>query len=185
MICLLGEPEDADLLWLTGALRRRGEHAEVVLPEELMISSEITYRVDPAGVSSQVRLHDGRLLGGSSLNLVINRIRFLPAVRGAPTSADDLYLGEEWRAVLVAWLRTLHCPVLNPPRAASLSGPVLTPVMWRSIAAAHDIPCAPWRSDHDDDPGQPVDVLCVGQRCLDEQHVTTGAIRRSLAALAD
>ena len=125
MITLLGGPEDRDLLWLAAALRRRAEPVEIVFSEEILHDARLTYRIDRTSVSSALRLHDGRWFGIDLPSLVINRLTELP-VRAAGSAIDTAYLGEEWRAALAAWLRTLRCPVLNPPRAASLGGPEMS-----------------------------------------------------------
>ncbi len=167
MITLLGGPEDDDLLWLAAALQRRGEHVDVVLPEELRIDSTLTYRIDGFSVSSLLRLRDGRVLGADAPNLVINRLTELTPVSHTGSAADAAYLAEEWRAALAAWLRAMPCPVLNPPRAASLSGPAMSPAAWRSIAKAHGLASRPWTSDETTKPTDSVDLFCVGACCID------------------
>lgn len=169
MITLIGEPEDNDLLWLAAALRRRGQDIDVVLPDEIVGATSFVCRVDRAGVSSSVRLRDGRTLAGSTPRLVINRLAALPP-RPATSAVDAAYLDEEWRAALVAWLRSLPCPVLNPPRAASLSGPVLTRPAWLDVASALGLPTQAWTSEGDMAIAEPADVFVVGDTCLDLTH---------------
>ena len=72
VIYLLGEPEDSDLLWLAVALQRRGEQVEFVLPEELLIGSALTCRIDKTGVVSSLRLRDGREFEVGTPGLVVN-----------------------------------------------------------------------------------------------------------------
>lgn len=167
MITLLGAPENVDLLWLAAALRRRGEHVDVVLPEELMIDSTLTCRIERLGVFSSLRLRDGRVLGADTPDLVINRLTDPTPIGHAGSAADATYLAEEWRAALAAWLRTLPCPVLNPPRAASLGGLVMSPAAWRSIASAHGLASRPWTSNETTKPTDPVNLFSVGACGID------------------
>lgn len=184
MIYLLGEPEDNDLLWLAVMLQRRGMQVEFVLPEDLLLGSALTCRIDNSGAASSLRLHDGREINADMAGLVINRLADLPSIGGAISPADKIYLAEEWRAALVAWLRTLQCPVLNPPRAGSLTGPVLLPAAWRSIANAHDLMSRPWNSTETLIPADPVNLLCLGGRCIDPTNSAPASIGRSLAKMA-
>jgi hypothetical protein len=184
VLWLLGEPEDDDVLWLAAALQRRGEPVEVVLPEELMTGSALSYRIESRGAFSCVRLRDGRVLTSDSPSLVVNRLGTLPAVAGASSPADTAYLAEEWRAVLAAWLRTMLCPVINPPRAATLGGPVMAPPVWRALAAAHGVPSRPWRSRAVEVRTEAVEVLCLGSRCLDPTGTVPETVAASLARMA-
>lgn len=183
MIYVLGEPEDVDVLWVAVALRARGHDVEVVLPDELMFGSTMTYRIDSAAVTWTLRLADGRVLDPGTVDLVVNRLSGLPPDSGDLAPRDALFVAEEWRAALAAWLRTLTCPVLNPPRAASLAGPTLPEASWRDIAHAFGIPCAPWRSDRSDLPTEPVTLTCVGDRCIDPEAIAGEHTRRALIAV--
>lgn len=184
MICLLGEPEDPDLVWLGASLRARGEEVEVVVPEALTIDSFLSYRIDAAGVSWNLQLNDGRIFEVGKLQIVVNRMHCIPRSASRIAAADAAFLAEEWRATLSAWLRTLSCPVLNPPRAASLAGPVMTTASWRAIAHAHGLICQPWYSDPLPTGAHTITVTCVGGRCIDASETTSMAHRKSLLALA-
>jgi len=180
---LLGGPEDTDLLWLAAALQRIGEQAEVVLPEELVGQSKLTYRIDRAAVSSTLRLRERPAIDEAGPSLVINRLTEIP-VRPTASAIDTAYLGEEWRAALVAWLRTLRCPVLNPPRAASLSGPAISMPAWRALARAHGLSCRPWTSDDVAVANDPIDLIVVVDRCLSAGRAIPETVRASLCRMA-
>lgn len=177
MIWVLCEPDDHDVLWLAAALRRRGEDVELVLPEELMVASALTCRIDSTGVTSSLRLHDGRRMDADAPKLVVNRLVDLPTIVGG-LPADLTYLAEEWRAATVAWLRTMRCPVLNPPRAAFLAGPRLSTPAWRAVARAYGVPVSSWQSDTAQATANPVNLICLGTRCIDP----TGSAPPELAA---
>jgi hypothetical protein len=185
MICLIGSPLDRELLWLAAALQRRGQLVELVLPEELMIGSTLSLRIDEGRIASTLRLHDGRVIDAATPHLVINRLADLPSVGGASDTMDGLYLAEEWRAVLAAWLRSLHCPVLNPPRAASLAGPVMTsPAIWRAIARHFGLPARAWTSGDIPPLVDPAEVICLGDVVFDPSGVLPDSAKVALGNMA-
>lgn len=181
-VWVLGEPEDGDALWLAAALRDRGVEVEFVLPEELVADAVLTLRID-AGVASSLRLQDGRALAAGSASLIINRLVGLAEPTAAST-ADRAFLAEEWRAAVVAWLRSLACPVINPPRAASVRGPELPVAAWRATASAFGIPVADWDSRTEASEEGSFELLCLGGRVLGQRPIPR-ALARSLGAVAE
>lgn len=204
MIWLLGESEDTDLQWLAVSLQRRGVQVEYLLPDELMIGSSLSYRIDDLGAVSSLQLHDGRMLDDDMQGLVINRLTSIPPIGGTLGARDAAYLAEEWLAALVAWLRTLRCRVINPPRAGSLAGPVLLPAVWRRIAHAHGLSTHVWASAGEVDiessglaeanlpDPEPVvnpafntvDVVCLDQECFCAAGPIPQTVAQSLPQLA-
>jgi len=185
VICLFGEPEDRELLWLAAALRQRGEDVEFVLPEELMIGSALSYRIEESANPSSLRLHDGRVIDASRPGVVVvNRLATLPLVRNERSLLDTSYLNEEWRAVLAAWLRTLPCPVLNPPRAGSLAGPMMvSSAVWCAIAHHCGLPTSAWRSNEVPALADPMEVVCLGSVVFDAAGSIPSAMKTSLAEM--
>lgn len=184
MIYVLGEPEDTDVLWLAVALRARGQDVEVVMPHDLMFGSTLTIRIDSAAVAGELRLADRRVLDPTARDLVVNRLSILPPAREEPAPMDALFIAEEWRATLTTWLRTLTCTVLNPPRAASLAGPVLPEAAWRAVAHSFGLSCRPWHSDGPSPRTDPATITCVSERCIDPHEIASENTRRSLVAMA-
>lgn len=183
MFTLLGGPDDRDLSWLAAALQGRGESVAIVLPDEMLADARLTLRIDSTHVSSTLVLPHGRHLGSDAPGVVINRLTELPA-RAAGSALDTTYLDEEWRAAVTAWLRTLRGPVLNPPRASSLGGPVMSVAMWRSLAQAHGIACRPWRHGTSVTDAEPIDLLVVGDICLDVRRTAPAGLHRRLVQLS-
>lgn len=184
-ICVLCDPEDEDALWLSHALSQSGEDVECVLPGELVHGSILSYRIGADGATSMLRIRDGRNLDGTSLGVVINRIRELPAGPSDPTTGDELYLAEERRAVVVAWLRTLPCPVLNPPRASTLGGPAFSIPVWRAIARRHGLRIRPWHHLAEEAPPHHLlHGIVVGNRFIDASGDLPQAKADALVAMA-
>lgn len=183
VLCLLGEPEDVDLVWLAVALRDRGHEVEVVLPDELLTDSAFSYWVDSSDTAWELTLPGNRILDPNQVMLVVNRMVTLRPRSPTSTERDSLFVAEEWRAAMVAWLRLIRCPVLNPPRAASLSGPLLSVPEWRSLAHRFGFRCQPWRSDDARDQ-RPSNVLCVGSRVIDQAGVLPSEMHAAVVAMA-
>lgn len=184
-ICVLCDREDVDALWLAHALSQSGEDVDCVLPGELVHGSTLSYRIGADGTVSTLRTRDGLNLNGDSLGLVINRIRELPAGPSDPVTGDGLYLAEERRAVIAAWLRSLPCPVLNPPRASTLGGPSFSIPVWRTIARRHGLRIRPWHHCAQETPAQR--SLCgivVGDRFIDPSGDLPPANAAALVAMA-
>jgi hypothetical protein len=182
MFYVLCEPGDEDALWLAAALVRRGEDVECILPEELMVGASLTYRIDSFDVASSMRLHDGRVFEGEAPALVLNRLNELPC---AGPEADGFYIAEEWRAVVAGWLRSLRCPVVNPPSASALGGPAMSTPHWRAIGRAHGLRVREWHSGQPENaPVGPVEVVSVAGQCLDPTGLIPSQTAQSLMAVA-
>jgi hypothetical protein len=185
VICILGEPEDADVLWLAVGLGERGRVVEVVLPEELMLGSSLSYRIESSPTAWELRLGDGRLFQPGQVSLVVNRLTVLPPPANETLAhTDSTFISEEWRAAVVAFLRNLSCTVLNPPRAASLAGPVMSTQAWRAVAHAHGLVARPHRSDDRQVPADPIPLTCVGTVCIDPHGAGDHDVHKRLAAMA-
>lgn len=182
MIYVLAAPDDESAPGLTAALRRRGAPCEWFTPQQLMLGATISYRIDGGGSSSRLRLHDGRELTADSAGLLLNRLGELPALP-ARSAVDAAYLGEEWRAVLSAWLRTLRCPVLNPPRAASLGGPAPSARVWRSLAHAHGLLLAEELA-RPMPPQRGMRLVWIMDRCIDPTRAAPASLLEKIARLA-
>lgn len=183
-VYVLADADDDEALWLAAALLRRGQPVEFVLPEELVHGSRLTCWITTDGAVSALELRDGRTIGVRTPSLVVNRLTRVPAGDGGG-SRDAAYLEQEWRAALAAWLRTLQCPVLNPPRAATLAGPFLPAAAWRALALRHGVPGRPWVGpDPAPPPPEPVELVCVGSRCLGPGGPAPAELAGRLLALA-
>jgi hypothetical protein len=183
VLCLLGQPEDVDLMWLAVALRDRGHDVEVVLPEELLTGSKFSYWIDSSDTAWELTTAGGRALDPGQVSLVVNRMVAIPPPGPTSTERDGLFVAEESRAAVVAWLRLIRCPVLNPPRATSLSGPLLSVPEWRLLAHRFGFRCLPWHSE--DAPGpRHNNVLCIGNRVFDQSGILPPEMHAAVTAMA-
>jgi hypothetical protein len=78
----------------------------------------------------------------------------------------------------------MSCQVLNPPRAASLAGPVMSTQAWRAVAHAHGLIARPHRSGEQYVPADPVTITCVGRTCIDPNGAGDDDLHTRLVAMA-
>lgn len=188
MICMLCTPEDKHALWLAIQLRARGWQVELVLPEELLLHSDLQLRITSGKTESKFQLGRGITLT-HQLNGVINRLYTLPPLRSeSGRQADTLYLEEEWRAALVAWLAELACPVLNRPTGVSLHGTSLGDAYWRYLAMQMGLAVCPWFASSDfettESNEQPVQVFVAGNHVIDPQNILPPETHNRVAMFA-
>jgi hypothetical protein len=118
-------------------LRRRVGPAcvTVVTPEELVLAPGWSHTIDEAGARSRIRLADGEVLGDPEPVAVLDRLRFIAAPHFA--SAPDLdreYATTELHALLLSWLASLPCAVVNRPSPRGLGGADRSRLEWLRLA---------------------------------------------------
>jgi hypothetical protein len=126
MFLLLGRPDDPCCAGVCARLGGRGLPAHIV-PHPLSPPARLTWRLDAAGLSS--RLYPG-IPDESIAGVLVRDTGWLDP--GDWDEADYAYVQTELRAVMLAWLAGLPCPVVNRPDALQwyrVSAPLLT---WRS-----------------------------------------------------
>jgi hypothetical protein len=134
---VLAHPTDETAFAVASTLRQRhGEFAvEWHSPEELQCSSRWDHRVSTTGVKTEIRMRDGSFLAGNAPSVIFNRIGFVdpPQFLGA-APADRDYARMEMFALLLSWLTSPGCPVINRPAPNALAGGVYRPPMWFRLA---------------------------------------------------
>ncbi|MEO5895359.1 MAG: hypothetical protein ABIS06_06630 [Vicinamibacterales bacterium] len=96
----------------------------MLTPELLHYSFGWEHRLRSDGASSiGFTLADGRAIDGAAIRGVLNRISFVPAhLLQHLVAADRIYAQQEWTALHISWLSSLHAPVLNLPVIEGLCG---------------------------------------------------------------
>lgn len=165
------DASDEPGLWSIAGLRRLGlEPLEVLLPEQLVTGTLVTYRIGTAGSRARLELRDGRVIRSDDLRGVLNRLPGLPAGPWAGLQPGDReYVAEELNAMLAGLLCSLSCPVLNPPDPTSLGGPTRTTAEWRVLAAsvglrARSMRVTSWLEPEAPQPSRRVAAAVVGAR---------------------
>ncbi|MBX3324566.1 MAG: hypothetical protein U0223_14730 [Nitrospira sp.] len=190
MICILCSPEDTHALWLARQLQTRGRQVELVLPEEVLIKSDLRLSIGTNSTHASLCLSRGLTLDNRLAGL-INRLHELPPVVSTTgRAADSLFLAEEWRAAVAAFLEMLTCPVLNRPTGANLYGQCFSDGHWRSLAAQVGFAVAPWSSEETDQTSlaragtNHAFAFVVGSRVVDPFSILADRDNDRLCALA-
>ena len=140
---VLAHPTDETAIAVASMLRQRhGEFAvELRSPEELLRASHWDHRVSAAGVKTEIRMADGSLLAGNGPSVIFNRIGFVDPpqfLTAAPVDRD--YARMEMFALILSWLTSPGCPVVNRPAPNALAGGVYRPTMWFRLAQIAGLP---------------------------------------------
>jgi hypothetical protein len=109
------------------------------------------------------------------------RPRVFPEELAHVASADRAYVAAEMTAILLAWLVTRRCPVINPPSARSLAGPDWPASRWRHEAAHLGIPLAP--ADASCAPA-PIEIVFTCGRLFGAENARLGEHVAALARTA-
>jgi hypothetical protein len=141
-LLILAHVGDETAVRVTQALRRRpeGRRVEVVTPEELALAPAWEHRIDNAGPRGAVRLARGEVLDRSSIAAVFNRLRFVTMPHFLGLRDDYDYAVTEMYALVLSWIGSLPCPVINRPDPRGLGGPERSFVEWLALAGAAGLP---------------------------------------------
>jgi hypothetical protein len=134
MHLLLGHPDDLCCAGVQSRLEARGFDVRV-LPDPLAPPARLTWRLDPSGVTSSLfpGLPDSEIAG-----VLVRDTGWLDPEGWDP--ADHAYMQAELRAVLLAWLAGLACPVINRPNAAHWYGVGAPVLAWRRLLHRSGLP---------------------------------------------
>ena len=134
---VLAHPTDETAIAVASILRQRhGEFAvELRSPEDLLCAPQWDHRVSATGVKTEIRMSDGSFLAGNAPSVIFNRIGYVDPPQfqnAAPVDRD--YARMEMFALLLSWLTSPGCPVINRPAPNALAGGVYRPPMWFRLA---------------------------------------------------
>lgn len=134
---VLAHRGDTDAELLARELALRDPQTFLAWEDELLLGSRFTHRLNEHGVGTEILSAGGRRLDSSSLRGLACRLtQAMPPQFASASQADRDYASMESHALLLSWLASLSCPVVNPASPRSLSGPALGPLEWLPLAAA-------------------------------------------------
>lgn len=139
---------DASALWVYERLRARGRAPVGLLYAEELAHSGVRWeqRIGAGGATLTLRTSDGRVLRGSAIGGVLNRLTTPPlVVADAAQDGDRDYARSELAAFAASWLRSLGASVVNAPDPHGLCGRWRRPLEWRVLAGRAGFDCAPLR----------------------------------------
>ena len=137
MRCLiLADPADPTALRVANLLRRRGGSVQVRTLEEIALAPFWLHAVTAGKGAADIRFHDGQALSDASPTVIFNRLTGVDIALFDGWRAEDRQYGQlELFALLVSWLASAPCPVVNRPSPSSLGGGPGRQVIWTALAA--------------------------------------------------
>jgi hypothetical protein len=118
---------------------------ELVLEETLAEGAQWEHRVDSDATHLKVTLADGRVLCGSKIKGVVNRLAGPPPIRVRwPNETEQAYVQGEMHALYLSWLHGLSCVMINRPSPSCLGGRYLRTSEWLCMAAKAGLKTAPF-----------------------------------------
>lgn len=138
MILVVAHCGDTTAIGISSALCSRlgARRARLVSIEELVMAPAWSHALDANGSLSSIRLADGTTIDSRDLQLVFQRFRHVPMPHFANAEASDReYATSEMHALLLSWLQSLQCPVVNRPQPHSIGGPRHSLFAWYLLAA--------------------------------------------------
>jgi len=139
LVVVLAQPEDLTAIRLIWVLRSRGIQVRAVTPDQLTFSRRWVHRLGDAPVQSIVELAEGEPLRSDAIGVLFNRLACISASPFA-RPGDRAYAHAEWNALLLSWMGSLRCPVINPPTPSCLAGATRTPLSMLALAARVGLP---------------------------------------------
>ena len=143
MFLILAHAEDLTALQVRNALTERHGHTQVrmLTAEDLALSTQWFHQQEERQVKTLLRLADGLLLSSDSIKVVFNRLRYvtMPHFDTAKPVDRDYAVGEMF-ALLLSWLASLSCPVVNRVSVRGLGGAELGLAEWLLLAGKAGLP---------------------------------------------
>lgn len=125
------------------ALRRRHGEGSVhlVSSEELMLAPRWRHALDSGDAATELTLAGDRRIHSDSLALVFQRIQRVELPQFSRSKPHDReYAVTEMHALLLSWLESLPCPVVNRAGPRGLSGADRSLLEWMTLAARAGLP---------------------------------------------
>lgn len=139
---VLAHRGDTDAELLARELAARAAGTALVWEDELLLGSRFTHRLGGGEIRTEIVLAGGRRLDSAALRGLACRLTHtLPAQFAAAPGPDRDYAAMESHALLLSWLASLRCPVVNPASPRQLGGPALGLLEWFPLAAASGLRC--------------------------------------------
>ena len=111
--------------------------------EEIVLAGHWVHLLDGPHTGTSLTLRDGTVVRSGDIGIVFNRLQYVDMPHFAASSAVDCeYAIMEMFALLLSWLKALHCPILGPVSSQGLGGPAHSLLAWQHLAAKAGLPTA-------------------------------------------
>ena len=121
--------------------RHRREDVKLGSAEEIVYAPRWVHRLADPPAESEITLHDGTQIRGPETGVVFNRLQCVDMPHFA--AADREYALMEMHALILSWLASLPCPVINVPAPQGLAGADRSQLAWQYLAAKAGLPSKP------------------------------------------
>jgi len=111
-ILLLGRDEDPCCALVREELVRRGRDVWFLAEEDLLPDLRLTWKLSGCR-SDGVIEYGGRCVRFADINAVLSRFYGIPVQPEEFRTVDGQYVSAEWNAMLMAWLPSMPCRVVN------------------------------------------------------------------------
>jgi len=135
---LLANDGDATARRIAAALRvrHRSDAVALVTMRDLALADEFTHVMDGSRTHTTIRLRKGITIDSDDIGIVLNRLRHVTVPQFTRADqADRDYATMEMYALLISWLTSLRCPVINCGGSAGLSVVPRSALEWFRLAA--------------------------------------------------
>ena len=138
---VLCHPDDRTAVQAVGLLRQRYpvEQVRLVSSDELVYAPYWRHRLQSDGTLSEVTLATGTRLVSTEVISVFNRLRYASVTHFAQES-DRHYATTEVYALLLSWLHSLPCDVINAAVPRGLGAHGYSQMVWLTRAARAGLP---------------------------------------------
>jgi hypothetical protein len=121
--------------------RQGADSVALLTDEELSVGTGWSYTHDDNITRTTLRLRDGRSFSSEDITAVFNRLRYLNGAHFVAFDGRDReYAVGEMFALLMSWLTSLKCPVVNPAGVRGFSFSNRTFLEWFKLAGEVDLP---------------------------------------------
>jgi hypothetical protein len=155
MWLMLADTGDDAAVWAAEGLPQRGMHPlRLVSGYELAMGTIWDHRMDKSGARTRLRFSDGLAVDDTQLRGVVNRLSGFSVPPAGVSAGDSEYAACERNALLLSWLVSLRCPVLNRPSPASGPGGYRSVGAWYQLAHRAGLRILPRIESDGSDPGE-------------------------------
>ena len=140
---ILAHLGDESAIHVAARLRQRHRSKVVRLTslDEIVFAPQWQHRVNSRNTKTTLTLHDGTVIHGDEVQVVFNRLRWLDTPFFVSASKQDReYAVMEMFGLIVSWLNSLSCPVVNGISPQGLGAPDYSPLAWHYLAGKAGLP---------------------------------------------
>lgn len=145
---IFARTDDETAIRVYSRIRERIDSTSVrfISDDELSHALHWSHRVDSGGVETDILLASGQEIRSSSIGLVFNRLIY-PSLDYFSGSSEQTinYAHQEMYALWLSWLKSLSCPVVNPPTVYGISCQNRSLAEWLYLAGQAGFPTDTYR----------------------------------------